>query len=110
MRTSKSTKPSPPCSPWRAADYLKSNFAIAVYIEATFEEYDSRALPTAFRTVADAAGGVAALAKKIGISRAILNRTIVDDESPSVDTVIALFKAYKLRISVAAPAKKKRSS
>ena len=107
MRTGKTTKHAPRSSPWRAADYLKSDFEIAVYIEAMLEDGDSSAVPRALRTVADASGGMAALAKKTGLSRETLYRTLSDRGNPRLDTLIAILNAFGLRFTVC-PAVKKR--
>jgi hypothetical protein len=49
---------------------------IAGYIEAMVGTDDPRAIPIALRTVADALGGMAALADKTGLSRETLYRTL----------------------------------
>jgi probable addiction module antidote protein len=100
MRTGKTTKHVPPSSPWRAADHLKSDFEVAAYIEAMLEEGDPSAMPTALRTVADAAGGMAALAKKTGLSRETLYRTLSERGNPRLDTLVVILNAFGLRFSV----------
>ena len=64
MRTGKTTKPAAPSRPFNAADHLRIEAEIAAYIEAMLEDGDARAVPIALRTVADAVGGMAALASK----------------------------------------------
>lgn len=63
-------------------------------------EGDSCAIPVALRTVADAAGGVAALAEKTGLSRETLYRTLSSRGNPRLDTLAAILDAYGLRLSV----------
>jgi probable addiction module antidote protein len=63
-------------------------------------EGDPRAMPTALRTVADAAGGIAALADKTGLSRETLYRTLSKKGNPRLDTLAAILAAYGLRLSV----------
>jgi probable addiction module antidote protein len=63
-------------------------------------EGDPHAMPTALRTVADAAGGIAALADKTGLSRETLNRTLWKKGHPRLDTLAAILAAYGLRLSV----------
>jgi probable addiction module antidote protein len=63
-------------------------------------EGDPRAMPTALRTVADAAGGIAALADKTGLSRETLYRTLSKKGNPRLDTVAAILAAYGLQLSV----------
>jgi probable addiction module antidote protein len=52
------------------------------------------------RTVADAAGGIAALADKTGLSRETLYRTLSKKGNPRLDTLAAILAAYGLRLSV----------
>jgi len=80
------TTTQPASVPFRAADHLKSETEIAAYIEEMLSEGDSRAMPTALRTVADAAGGIAALADKTGLSRETLYRTLSKKGNPRLDT------------------------
>lgn len=98
MNTGKTTKPA--SVPFRAADHLKSETEIAAYIEEMLSEGDPRAMPTALRTVADAAGGIAALADKTGLSRETLYRTLSKKGNPRLDTLAAILAAYGLRLSV----------
>jgi probable addiction module antidote protein len=63
-------------------------------------EGDPRAMPTALRTVADAVGGIAALADKTGLSRETLYRTLSKKGNPRLDTLAAILAAYGLRLSV----------
>ena len=98
MNTGKTTKPA--SVPFRAADHLRSEAEIAAYIEEMLSEGDPRAMPTALRTVADAAGGIAALSDKTGLSRETLYRTLSKKGNPRLDTLAAILAAYGLRLSV----------
>jgi len=98
MNTGKTTKPA--SVPFRAADHLRSEAEIAAYIEEMLSEGDPRAMPTALRTVADAVGGIAALADKTGLSRETLYRTLSKKGNPRLDTLAAILAAYGLRLSV----------
>lgn len=98
MNTGRTIKPA--SVPFRAADHLKSEAEIAAYIEEMLSEGDPRAMPTALRTVADAAGGIAALADKTGLSRETLYRTLSKKGNPRLDTLAAILAAYGLRLSV----------
>lgn len=86
--------------PFRAADYLKSDKDIALYIEAMLEDGEPRAIPIALRTIADALGGMAALADKTGLSRETLYRTLSEKGNPRLDTLRAILAAFGLRLSV----------
>lgn len=61
-----------PSVPFRAAVHLRSDAEIAAYIEAMLADGDARAVPIALRTVAEAVGGIGALAEKTGLSRETL--------------------------------------
>ena len=100
MHTGKTIKPVAASVPFRAADYLRSDKDIAAYIEAMLEDGDPRAVPIALRTVADALGGMAALADKTGLSRETLYRTLSEKGNPRLDTLSAILGAFGLRLSV----------
>jgi probable addiction module antidote protein len=61
---------------------------------------DERAVPVALRTIADAVGGMAALAEKTGLSRETLYRTLSERGNPRLDTLAAILAAFGLRLSV----------
>jgi probable addiction module antidote protein len=73
------------------------------------EDGDARAVPIALRTVADAVGGMAALADKTGLSRETLYRTLSDRGNPRLDTLAAILAVFGLRLTVR-PARKTRAS
>lgn len=45
MRTGKTTKPTTPSAPLRAAQHLRNDAAIALYIEEMLADRDGRAVP-----------------------------------------------------------------
>ena len=100
MTTGKTTKPAPASASFRAADHLRTRADIAAYLEAMLEDGDPRVVPVALRTVADAVGGIAALAEKTGLSRETLYRTLSDKGNPRLDTLGAILGAFGLRIAV----------
>jgi len=69
---------------------------------------DARAVPVALRTVADAVGGMAVLAERTGLSREALYRTLSDKGNPRLDTLVAILRAFGLRIAVAPAPKRTR--
>ena len=109
MGTGKTTKPAAPSRPFNAADHLRNEAEIAAYIEAMLEDGDARAVPIALRTVAEAVGGMAALADKTGLSRETLYRTLSDRGNPRLDTLAAILAAFGLRLTVQ-PARKHRGN
>jgi probable addiction module antidote protein len=69
-------------------------------MEAMLADGDARAIPVALRTVADAVGGMTALAEKTGLSRETLYRTLSDKGNPRLDTLATILAAFDLRLSV----------
>jgi probable addiction module antidote protein len=100
MRTGKIIKPASASRPFNAAEHLRSEAEIAAYIEAMLEDGDARAVPVALRTVADAVGGMTALADKTGLSRETLYRTLSERGNPRLDTLAAILAAFGLRLTV----------
>jgi probable addiction module antidote protein len=93
---------------FRASKYLRDERDIAAYIEAMLEDGNAHVVPVALRTVADAVGGMAALAERTGLSRETLYRTLSDKGNPRLDTLAAILHAFGLRISVAPVPKRAR--
>lgn len=108
MRTGKTTKPAAASASFRAANHLRNDAEIAMYIETMLEDGDARAVPIALRTVADALGGMSALADRTGLSRETLYRTLSEKGNPRLDTLAAVLAAFGLRLSVQ-PAPKSRT-
>jgi probable addiction module antidote protein len=70
---------------------------------------DARAIPVALRTVADAVGGMTALAERTGLSRETLYRTLSDRGNPRLDTLATILAAFDLRLSVQPDHTRKRA-
>ncbi len=101
MPTGKTTKPvSVASAPFRPADHLRTEVEIAAYIESMLADGDARAVPVALRTVADAVGGMAALAERTGLSRETLYRTLSANGNPRLDTLVLILDAFGLRLAV----------
>lgn len=66
------------------------------------EDGDARAVPIALRTVAEALGGMTALARRTGLSRESLYRTLSKDGNPRLDTLAAVLDTFGLRLTVRA--------
>lgn len=101
-------------APFRSADFLRSDHEIAIYLEGMLEDGDPRLVPIALRTVAEAVGGMAALATRTGLSRETLYRTLSPKGNPRLDTLDAILDAFGLRLAVAPrakhPTKRRRTS
>jgi len=90
-------------------------FAIA-YLQTALEGLenpDERAASLlALRAVAEAYGGLGAIAAEAGLSRESLYRSLSPKGNPTLKTLIAVLKAVGLRLSVteAQPRRKKRTA
>ena len=87
----------------RASDYLKTPEDIVTYLNAAIEEMgdDPRLLMKAFRNVAEAQGGVSALAREAKLDRVALSRALSGQRNPRLDTLAKVCAAcgVKLRFS-----------
>lgn len=108
MATGRTVKPAPASAPFRAGKHLRDEGEIAAYIEAILEDGNAHVVPVALRSVADAVGGMAALAERTGLSRETLYRTLSDKGNPRLDTLVAVLHAFGLRLSVAPVPKRAR--
>lgn len=99
MTTGKTTKPAAASAPFRAADYLDAA-SIPVFLAEVVHDGDTRALPLALRTAADVLG-MTELARRTGLSRETLYRTLSDKGNPRLDTLASILAAFGLRLSVA---------
>ncbi len=81
---------------------------IAGFLTEVLGDGDHRALPLALRTAADVIG-MAELARRTGLSRETLYRTLSDRGNPRLDTLGAILKAFGLRIAIRPGTKKSAS-
>jgi probable addiction module antidote protein len=85
---------------------LRADRKLAVeYLKAAMESLDDpedrAAGLLALRTVAEAYGGLGAVAAEAGISRESLYRTLSPSGNPTLKTLLAVLKTVGLRLSVA---------
>jgi len=84
---------------------LRADRELAVeYLKAAMESLDDpddrAAGLLALRTVAEAYGGLAAVANEAGISRESLYRTLSPKGNPTLKTLLAVLKAVGMKLSV----------
>lgn len=84
---------------------LRADRELAVeYLKAAMESLDNpddrAAGLLALRTVAEAYGGLGAVAAEAGISRESLYRTLSDKGNPTLKTLLAVLKAVGMKLSV----------
>lgn len=86
--------------PFKTSDHLKTRKDIVAYLNAALEDGEPAVLLEALRNVAQAKGGIVALAKTAGVSRESLYRTLSRRGNPKIDTVMALLRAMGLKLSI----------
>src|ERR1700691_4404600 len=91
--------------PEREIAELQADRALAVeYLKVAMESLDNpndrAAGLLALRTVAEAYGGLGAVATEAGISRESLYRTLSPKGNPTLKTLLAVLKTVGLRLSV----------
>lgn len=85
-------------APFRAADYLQAD-DLPGYLAEVMADGDTRALPLALRDAADVLG-MAELARRTGLNRETLYRTLSENGNPRLDTLGAILDAFGLRLTV----------
>ena len=85
---------------YKTSDYLTTPEDIAAYLNAVLEEDDPKLLMLALRNVADAKGGIAALAEQTGLNRESLYKTLSGNRNPGIETLNTILHAFNLRLSV----------
>jgi probable addiction module antidote protein len=89
----------------REVDELRADHELAVeYLKAAMESLDNpddrAAGLLALRTVAEAYGGLGAVAADAGISRESLYRALSANGNPTLKTLLAVLKAVGMKLSV----------
>jgi probable addiction module antidote protein len=86
--------------PYDSADYLQTEEDIANYLDAVFEESDPALIAHGLGVVARSKG-MAKIAKKTGLGRESLYKSLSKDGNPGFMTVLKVVQAlgYKLRVA-----------
>ncbi len=79
---------------------LKDSREAAAYLNAALEERDREVFPLALRNVADANGGMTALAERARLSRESPYRMLSRRRDPEIKSLLSLLHAMGLRLSV----------
>jgi len=85
---------------FKTTDYLKTGKDIVAYLNAALEDGEPAVLLEALRNVAQAKGGMGALAKAAGVSRESLYRTLSRCGNPKIETIMALLNALGLKLTI----------
>ena len=79
---------------------LKDPVEAAAYLKISMEDEDPRIFLKALSRVAKANGGVALLAKKTGLNRENLYRTLSSKGNPKLESIDAMLRSFGMRLSV----------
>jgi len=82
-----------------AAEYLRDEADIAAYLEAAASDEDPRVLAAALGDVARARG-MSELARKTGLTREALYRSLSAEGNPQLATLTKVLRAFGLRLAV----------
>src|ERR1700722_12069275 len=88
-------------SPYDSAEYLDSREAISAYMEEALATDDPAFIAKALGTIARARG-MSQIAKKTGLSRESLYKTLSAEGNPEFGTIIRVMHALGLKFSIAA--------
>ena len=93
-----------PAKAHKASDYLKAPEDAAAYLNAALEEMgdDPRLLMKALRNVAEAQGGVSAVAREAELDRVALSRALSGRRNPRLDTLAKVTAACGLKLRFSA--------
>jgi probable addiction module antidote protein len=91
--------PSLPYEDW-LVEQLKNPAEAAAYLETVLEEGDQAAIMLALRQVAQAQGGVAAIARKAKLTREATYKMLSKSGNPELRSLTAVLEATGLRIAV----------
>jgi probable addiction module antidote protein len=96
---SRGAAPSLPYDDW-LIEQLKDPAEAAAYLETVIEEGDQAAIMLALRQVAQAQGGVAAIARKAKLTREATYKMLSKSGNPELRSLTAVLEAAGLRIAV----------
>ena len=86
-------------TPWDAADYIQTVEDAAYHLEAASSEEDGQVLLATLRHIARSES-MSALAREAGIGRASLYRILTGECNPTLDTLLKIARALRLRLKV----------
>ncbi|MDR1412699.1 MAG: putative addiction module antidote protein, partial [Actinomycetes bacterium] len=83
--------------PFDAAEYLETEADIAYYLDAALEENDPQSLAVALGDVARARG-MSDIARRAGVSRESLYKSLSADGNPSAATLLKIVAALGIQL------------
>ena len=108
MTTGKTTKHAA-SAPFKVADHIRGESELAQFLQELLHDGDARMIPSAIRAAADVIG-MRELAKRTGLSRETLYRTLSEKGNPRLDTLAAILSAFGLRLSVLPASRTRRKA
>lgn len=87
--------------PWDPVKYLKTEEDMAQYLEAALEDGDPRVVAAVLGHIARAKG-MTRVAKKAGLGRESLYKSLTSRGNPELATVLKVIRALNLKLKVAA--------
>lgn len=87
---------------WDAAEHLETEEDMAAYLEAALEEGDASLIATALGDIARAKG-MTEIARKTGLGRESLYKTLSPEGNPEFATVLKVVRALGLKLHAKAP-------
>ncbi|WP_090620121.1 addiction module antidote protein [Azotobacter beijerinckii] len=85
--------------PFDAAHYLNSEEDIAAYLDVVLEDNDPRLLAVALGDIARARG-MTELARKTGLSRESLYKSLSGERTPNTETLLKVIHALGFKLTV----------
>ena len=86
--------------PFNVADYLSTPDDIAAYLNAILEDGEPALILSALLDVVNAKGGMSELSTITGLSRESLYKTLSNTGNPRLDSLLAIFRAFNLKLAV----------
>ncbi|MDR1422653.1 MAG: putative addiction module antidote protein [Coriobacteriales bacterium] len=86
---------------WDPAEHLDNDEAMALYLEAAFAENDAALIAAALGDIARAKG-MSDIARKTGLARESLYRSLSPEGNPEMGTILKVMDALGLKLSVSA--------
>ncbi|GGZ39300.1 addiction module antidote protein [Asticcacaulis endophyticus] len=87
--------------PFDVAEFLDDPKTAVAYLAAIFEDGDAEEIRVALNDVARA-HGISDLSRETGLSREALYKAFGSNGNPTLTTLLAVFKALGLKLSIAA--------
>ena len=85
---------------WNIADHLKTKAEREAYLNAAFEDGDASVIAAALGDIAKAEG-MSKIAKRTGLGRESLYKTLSPDGNPALSTILKVVRSLELNLRAA---------